>query len=145
MKEKILEAFVNLGFKLEDADGMGYVFDYEGIRFLYMYNENDENFLSIALPGFHDYDENNAAQYCILEEKINSTLKYVKAYTLGGGMWLFYERELFGGEDLETIIPRMIYQLEVGLVFARNTLREIETSSDDDTEGCESTTDGSNE
>lgn len=52
MKEKILEAFANLGFKLEDADGMGYVFDYEGIRFLYMYNENDENFLSIALPGF---------------------------------------------------------------------------------------------
>ena len=46
MKEKILEAFANLGFKLEDADGMGYVFDYEGIRFLYMYNENDENFLS---------------------------------------------------------------------------------------------------
>ena len=42
MKEKILEAFANLGFKLEDADGMGYVFDYEGIRFLYMYNENDE-------------------------------------------------------------------------------------------------------
>ena len=80
MKEKILEAFANLGFKLEDADGMGYVFDYEGIRFLYMYNENDENFLSIALPGFHDYDENNAAQYCILEEKISSTLKYVKAY-----------------------------------------------------------------
>ena len=53
MKEKILEAFANLGFKLEDADGMGYVFDYEGIRFIYMYNENDENFLSIALPGFH--------------------------------------------------------------------------------------------
>ena len=23
MKEKILEAFANLGFKLEDADGMG--------------------------------------------------------------------------------------------------------------------------
>ena len=70
MKEKILEAFANLGFKLEDADGMGYVFDYEGIRFLYMYNENDENFLSIALPGFHDYDENNAAQYCILDSAI---------------------------------------------------------------------------
>lgn len=39
----------------------------------------------------------------------------------------------------------MIYQLEAGLVFARNTLREIEISSDNDTEGCESTTDGSNE
>ena len=32
MKEQILEAFTNLGFKLEDADGAGYVFDYEGTR-----------------------------------------------------------------------------------------------------------------
>lgn len=52
MKEKILEAFANLGFKLEDADGMGYVFDYEGIRFLYMYNENDENFCPLLFLVF---------------------------------------------------------------------------------------------
>lgn len=134
MKEQILEAFANLGFKLEDADGAGYVFDYEGIRYLYMYNEDDENFFSIAIPGFHEFDENNAAQYCALAEKINSTLKYVKAYTLGGSMWLFYERELFGGEDLDVIIPHMIYQLEGGLVFARNARHEIETSFADDTD-----------
>lgn len=134
MKEQILEAFTNLGFKLEDADGAGYVFDYEGIRFLYMYNEDDENFLSITIPGFHDFDENKAAQYCALAEKINSTLKYVKAYTLGSSMWLFYERELVGGEDLEVIIPRMIYQLEGGLLFARNAIHEIEASFADDTD-----------
>lgn len=134
MKEQILEAFANLGFKLEDADGAGYVFDYEGTRYLYMYNEDDENFLSIAIPGFHEFDENKAAQYCALAEKVNSTLKYVKAYTLGGSMWLFYERELVGGEDLEVIIPRMIYQLEGGLMFARNAIREIETSFADDTD-----------
>ena len=51
MKEKILEAFRELGFKLEEEEGMGYCFNYEGLNLLYMYNENDEEFLNIALPG----------------------------------------------------------------------------------------------
>ena len=49
MKEKILEAFRELGFKLEEEEGMGYRFHYEGLNLLYMYNENDEEFLNIAL------------------------------------------------------------------------------------------------
>ena len=44
MKEKILEAFRDLGFKLEEEEGMGYCFNYEGLNLLYMYNENDEEF-----------------------------------------------------------------------------------------------------
>lgn len=134
MKEKILEAFANLGFRLEDADGIGYVFDYENIRFLYMLNEDDESFFTIALPGFYEYDENKPGVYCALEEKINSNLKYVKAYTLAQHMWLFYERELFGEEDLEQIIPRMILHLEAGLMFARKTIDELETSFAEDTD-----------
>lgn len=145
MKEKILEAFANLGFKLEDADGAGYVFDYEGMRFLYMPNDEDEEFFTIALPGFHDYDEEHIGQYCALTEKINSTLKYIKAYTLGGSMWLFYERELFGGDNFEELIPRMIFRLEAGLLFARKAIEEIDTSfdqeDDDDGRNREETTD----
>ena len=51
MKEKILEAFRELGFKLEEEEGMGYRFHYAGLNLLYMYNENDAEFLNIALPG----------------------------------------------------------------------------------------------
>ena len=57
---------------------------------------------------------------------------------LGNSVWLFYERELFGEEDLMTVISRMILHLEAGLVFARKAMAEIEEtmandSSDDDT------------
>ena len=146
MKEKVFEAFANLGFKLEDADGMGYVFDYEGLKFLYLYNEDDEDFLNISLPGIYDYDEEKAGQYCALAENLNSSLKYVKAYTLSGSMWLFYERELFGGEDLETIISRMVLRLEVGLMLARKAIARIEASfakddGGDDEGNCEEKTD----
>ena len=163
MKEKILEAFRELGFKLEEEEGMGYCFNYEGLNLLYMYNENDEEFLNIALPGIVEVEDDKMLQICALLEKINSTLKYIKAYMLGNSVWLFYERELIeqreqsrtcsdyaesrekktegqlcGEEDLMTVISRMILHLEAGLVFARKAMAEIEEtmaneSSDDDT------------
>ncbi|MCF2634199.1 hypothetical protein [Prevotellamassilia timonensis] len=163
MKEKILEAFRELGFKLEEEEGMGYCFNYEGLNLLYMYNENDEEFLNIALPGIVEVEDDKMLQICALLEKINSTLKYIKAYMLGNSVWLFYERELIeqreqsrtcsdyaesrekktesqlcGEEDLMTVISRMILHLEASLVFARKAMAEIEEtmtsdSSDDDT------------
>ena len=163
MKEKILEAFRELGFKLEEEEGMGYFFNYEGLNLLYMYNESDEEFLNIALPGIVEVEEDGMLQICALLEKINSTLKYIKAYMVGNSVWLFYERELIeqreqsrtcsdyaesrekktegqlcGEEDLMTVISRMILHLEAGLVFARKAMAEIEEtmandSSADDT------------
>ena len=167
MKEKILEAFRELGFKLEEEEGMGYCFKYEGLNLLYMYNENDEEFLNIALPGIVEAEDDKMLQICALLEKINSTLKYIKAYMLGNSVWLFYERELIeqreqsrtcsdyaesrgkktegqlcGEEDLMTVISRMILHLEAGLSFARKAMAEIEEtmtngSSDDTTDGAE--------
>lgn len=143
MKEKILEAFRDLGFKLEEEEGMGYSFNYEGLNLLYMYNENDEEFLNIALPGIIEVEEGRMLQICALLEKINSTLKYVKAYILGNSVWLFYERELFGEEDLMTVISRMILHLEAGLAFVRKAMTEIEetmagnSSDDNDADGSE--------
>ena len=65
-------------------------------------------------------------------KKINSTLKYVKAYILGGSVWLFYERELFGDEDLMMQISRIILHLENGLRFARKSITEIENDVEND-------------
>ena len=157
MKEKILEAFRELGFKLEEEEGMGYCFNYEGLNLLYMYNENDEEFLNIALPGIVEVEDDKMLQICALLEKINSTLKYIKAYMLGNSVWLFYERELIeqreqsrtcsgyaesrekktegqlcGEEDLMTVISRMILHLEAGLVFARKAMAEIEETMTND-------------
>ena len=42
MQEKILEAFENLGFKMQPAESAGFIFEYEGNKFLYMSHNNDE-------------------------------------------------------------------------------------------------------
>lgn len=133
MKEKILEAFKALGFEMEKLEGMGYGFQYEGKHFLYMYNEDDEDFLNISLPGVLDIDDENDTTFCQVMDKLNGTLKYVKAYKLNDSMWLFYERELFGGEDLKQVLSRMILHLEAALMFLRRAMAD----SDDSDSGSE--------
>ncbi len=93
-----------------------------------MYNEDDEDFLNIALPAVFDIENENDVCFYRMMDKINETLKYVKANTLCGSMWLFYERELFGGEDMMQVIPRMILHLEAGFML----LYQAMTDSDDE-------------
>lgn len=132
MKEKILAAFENLGFNLEDNESLGYHFYYEGINFLYMYNEDDEDFLNISVPSIYDFEKDNKEKYEELKEKINSTLKYVKAYTLGDSLWIFYERDLLGNEDLEEVIRCMILHLAAALMFARGSIEKIDNGESDE-------------
>lgn len=51
MKEKILETLVALGFKTENIDNTGYGFDYEGKHFLFLPDENDDDFSPSACPA----------------------------------------------------------------------------------------------
>lgn len=135
MKELILNTFAAMGFQLEEMEGFGYGFQYEGINYLYMPNDDDEDFLNIAVPAIVEINDENIHAAHLLMDKLNSTLKYVKANKLGDSMWLFYERELYGGEDFEKLLSRMILHLEAALNFYRNAMANIKEeldSTDDD-------------
>lgn len=134
MKEQILDAFKALGFEMEEMEGLGYGFQYEGKHYLYMYNEDDEDFLNISIPAVLDLDDENNVGFYQVMDKLNGTLKYVKANKLNDSMWLFYERELFGGEDLKQVLSRMILHLEAGFYFLHRAME----SSDD---GCDTVSD----
>ncbi len=112
MKERIFSAFRALGFELEEVGESGYyLFHYEGHNFLYLYDENDEEFLCLALPGVMEFDEENANQIYCLMDKLNGTVKYVKANLIHGDVWLSYEREIITDENLEDVISHMVMHL----------------------------------
>ena len=121
MKEKILGTLKIMGFKVEDIDGHGYSFQYEGKYFLYLYSDDDNEFLNIALPAVLDFDNETGTSFHQLMDTINSNLKYIKAYKCGDSMWLFYERELTGSEDLEEVLTRMILHLDTAINFLHQT------------------------
>jgi hypothetical protein len=125
MKEKILEVFKALGFEMEFME-IGYGFQYEGKHYLYMPNDDDEDFLNISLPAVLDINDENNVSFYQLMDKINGTLKYVKVNKLNDSMWLFYERELFGDEDLKQVISRMIFHLEAGFMFLHRAMAASE-------------------
>ena len=141
MKEQILNAFALLGFQLEEMEGFGYEFQYEGINYLYMPNEEDDDFLNIAIPAIVEVNEDNLHDAMLVADKINSTVKYVKANKCGDSLWLFYERELFGGEELDKLVTRMILHLEASMNFYRRLMAHIvaEREKDDDNTSTDDT------
>lgn len=139
MKEKILATFSNLGFIMTPTnDEKVYRFSYEGVNLLYLYNETDEDFLSIAVPGIMEVTDSNMMYVLLLMEKINNSLKYIKSYLVNDEIWLFYEHELFGGEDFMNVIPAMIIQLERALQHSRRLMyavaEELKDGSDDNSD-----------
>lgn len=137
-KEKIIDTFRELGFLLEEIeDREWYSFSYEGNNYLYLYNSEDEEFLSISIPGIFDLKEDNANAFVSLEEMLNSTPKYVKAYKMGNSLWLFYERELLGDEDLKLVVSRMIMHLDAALFTAYKIMSKMETEEEDTIENDE--------
>lgn len=136
MKEKILATFSNLGFIMTPtSDEKCYCFSYEGVNMLYLYNETDEDFLSIAVPGIMEVTDSDRMYALLLTERINNSLKYIKSYLVNDEVWLFYEHELFSGEDFMNVIPAMIIQLERALQHSRRLMHavaeELTDGSDD--------------
>ena len=145
MKEEILEAFSNLGFKLEERDENDYSFEYEDIRMLYIYNDDDEDYISISVPGILGFDDCGMSQMYELMNKINLTVKYVKAYAVNDNMWLTYEHKLMDSDNLIDVIYHMIVYLEGAYRFACKAFRDIDKvedgSSDDENDSCETSAD----
>lgn len=134
MKEKILDAFKALGFELEELEGFGYRFDYEGNNYLLILNDDDEDFLNLVVPIiWHDYDEEKKPCTELIEE-INSTLKYVKAYKMLESIWLVYERELIGEPDLTQVVGSMIIHLDAGISFLWNLKSKQDGDEENDTD-----------
>ena len=133
MKEEVMKTLEELGFQLTEEEGLGYSFDYEGLKCLWMYNEDDEEFLSICLPGIISMDDLSFPNICALMNSINSTMKYVKAYPMGKGVWIFYEREVLGEENnLEELIAHMILRLEMASNFARKEIEKLEAGDNEE-------------
>lgn len=136
MREKVLDAFKALGFELEHDEACCYGFHYENLFFLYLYNENDEDFLTIACPcsiGNEDIDE---LAYYQLMDKVNSTMKYVKANTMNGNIWLFYERDLCNEANLKDMLTHIVMSLEAAYIFLHRELEALK--GDADTENTDS-------
>ena len=132
MKEEVLNTLKKMGFELDELGELGYGFEYEGHRLVYMFSENDETFLNIAVPYAQEIDTDIELPYYQIMDHINSKLKYVKAYRIGDDIWLFVERELFEGENLNDSLISVINHLDAGLNILHRTMEMLKDEDDSD-------------
>lgn len=137
MKERILEAFAELGFVPEQFGDSTYGFDFEGKHMMLIAGNDDEEFMSISIPRIYGMEDGNPLVFLKLIQKVNSNLKYIKAYEMDNDIWLFYEREIGGDDDLTVIMPKMISHLDAAFVYSRNEIKVIEAELALDEEGEE--------
>ena len=90
-KELILSKFEELGFALEDAGEFGYFFKFEELSFLYLPDEDDENFLRLAVPNIFDVTEENRSLVMDVVNETNMSVKYSKTCVSNDNVWAFCE------------------------------------------------------
>ncbi|MBP3688454.1 MAG: hypothetical protein J6I54_00535 [Bacteroidaceae bacterium] len=138
MKEKILDAFKALGFEMKEVEGIGYGFQYEGLDFLYMYAEDDEDFLNISIPAVLEVVDDTSIIIYQMMDNYNRNMKYTKAHILSDSVWLCYERDLMGAaEDISDLITKMILHLESGYVAFNKVIEMMEKDMEEDSETSE--------
>lgn len=107
-KKNILEQLNAMGFEPIEVGDEGYVFKFEDLNYLYLPDENDEQFLRIALPHlFEVTDENRVA---VLEAMHDTSLlaKYAKVCIMHGGVWSIYEHYISSTDDLTELLEHII-------------------------------------
>lgn len=143
MKEKVLETLKKLGFVTIEIDNC-HMFEYEGKGYLYSVDDNDDGFLSFAIPNImnaesddeEEYDDNFSVMLRV-ECEVNSKVKYVKALIIKDSLWLACEREVYVEENYEQLVPMMILRLFKAAEFVREELAksqlevELDAAEDD--------------
>lgn len=143
MKEQVLETLKKLGFVTIEVDDC-HLFEYEGKGYLYSVNDNDDSFLSFAIPNVMNAESDDEeehddkfAEMLRIESEVNSKVKYIKAVIVNDSLWLACEREVYAEENYERLLPMMIMRLFKVAEFVRQELvklqrdTELETVEDD--------------
>ena len=128
MKEKVKETLKKMGFELEPQDDRAFVFQYEGVNYLYVYNKDDKSFLMFMVH--YDTEDMSQQELFKLANTFNNRVKYVKASVLYDEICLTYEREVIGHENLEEILSHMIMRLYAAL-FRLDDLKDDDNDDDD--------------
>lgn len=114
MKDKVVDALREMGFKIRKFKEDAYIFSYQGVRLVYKKYADDDSFLQIGMPLDKRNDKMDV--HAVVNE-MNIRLKYVKACVYGDNMWVIYERELKPSDDLTMLIKDIVHCMVKSMQF----------------------------
>lgn len=111
LKELMLEFLREEGFCPKENE-YGLDFKCEGKNFVFLYDEEDDQYFRLMMPNiFEVTEENEDAVFKALNET-NASIKVIKAYTpVPHSVWVGFEVLLDSTPVLDDIVPRGINML----------------------------------
>lgn len=111
--EMVINFLRQQGFCPEvDEDDGNVLFKYQMANFLFVNNDEDEEFFQLLMPGIYDVTDDNRDMVLEAANKVNHTIKVVKACIVNDSLWLFFENLLDHTPEVEDIIPRALAILQ---------------------------------
>ena len=111
LKELMLNYLREEGFCPKEEE-YGLVFKCEGLNFIFFYDEDDDQYFRLMMPGIFDVTEENFPAVLLAMNNVNSEMKVVKAYTPErDSVWLGFEGLVDSTPVLSDFVPRGIKML----------------------------------
>lgn len=111
LKELMLNYLREEGFCPKEEE-YGLAFKCEGLNFIFFYDEDDNEYFRLMMPGIFDVTEENLLAVLVALNKVNSEMKVVKAYTpVSDAVWIGFEVLVDSTPVLADFVPRGINML----------------------------------
>lgn len=111
--ERVLEFLKQQGFCPEiDPDNGNILFKYQMRNFIYINNDEDEDFFQLALPAIFDVTEDNRELVLEAANTTNFNIKVIKCCIIRDNVWVFFENLLDSSPEVQDIIPRALAILQ---------------------------------
>lgn len=100
-------------------------FQFEGLNYIFVYDDSDSNFFRLLLPNVYSIEENRD-KYDTMINDFNSMYKVVKAIvTSQNQIWLSVEQFVYSEDNIELLFERCIMLLKTIIEILRNKINEI--------------------
>ena len=101
------------GLRPEETD-FGFVFEYQKLTFFIFWDDDDNQYLKLALPGIYNVDDNNREDAIIAANEVNIEWKVIKTVVLSDEVWVVAEQLIDKDPNLSDLVPRTIKILVSG-------------------------------
>ena len=118
--ERVLDFLKTQGFCPEVDEHGGIIFKYQMATFLFINNDEDEEFFQLAMPHIYQVTDDNRDIVLEAANKTNTSMKVAKISVMDDSVWAFFEILLDQSPDVKDIIPRALNIL----MDARQTVYE---------------------
>lgn len=126
MKDLILKHFEAMAIDVQELKDMGYSFEYKGLRYLYMPDDEDEHFLRIAVPCIYEVTDDNRTVVLDAVNEANLRIKYSRVGIMyDDTVWAVYEHYLHSTDKLDDLLYNILCVIDVMVLVFRDRINEL--------------------